>query len=96
MPPLPTTITSPSRAPLRGNVAAGMEPLRVEHGRHINILFDGREAMIGNHDDVGRVPQAFLVERGKDPGQVFIRVLDRRERGCRAWSGFMLRMIRLT
>ena len=52
-----------------------MEPLCVECGRHIGIPFDGREAMIGHHDDVGRVAEPLLVERGKDLGQILIRVL---------------------
>jgi hypothetical protein len=73
-----------------------MEPLRLEHCRHINILFDGREGMVGHDDDIGRLTQSFLVERGQHLSQILIRVLDRSERGWRAWSGFMLRMIRLT
>ena len=76
-------------------LAPGMEALRGKDCRHIDILVDGREAMVRDHNDVGRVTQPFLVERGKDLGQVLIRVLDGSERGWRAWSGFMLRMIRL-
>ncbi len=63
----------------RAFLDVGIFALRRRAGR--TLLRDGREAMVGRDDDVGRILQAEILQRLAHLAEIVVGILDRRERG---------------